>query len=60
MSRIEVPDGVLRASDAARSLNMPTKELLRLALEGEIRYVMVGGLAHFPVDAIAEYRARAT
>ena len=49
----------LRATEAARRLDMPTKDLLRLILEHEIRYVMVEGIAHVPEDAIEEYRARA-
>jgi hypothetical protein len=58
MTRIQVPEGVLRATDAARQLGMPTKELLRLALERKIRYVMVEGLVHFPIEALEEYRAQ--
>ena len=51
---------VLRASEAAREFGIPTKELLRLVHEGRIRYVMVNGIAHIPVDALDEYRARAS
>jgi hypothetical protein len=49
----------LRATEAARRLDMPTKDLLRLIFDHEIRYVMVEGIAHVPEDAIEEYRARA-
>lgn len=50
----------LRAAQAARRLGIPTKELLRLAYERRIQFVMVDGVAHFPEDAIAEYQARAS
>ena len=52
-----MPDEVLRASEAARRLAIPTKELLRLIRDRRIRYVMVDGIAHVPADAIEEYRA---
>ncbi len=51
---------LLRASRAARRLEIPTKELLRLVHERKIRYVMVDGIAHIPADAIDEYRAKAS
>lgn len=51
---------LLRASQAARKLGLPTKELLRLIHDRKIRYVMVKGIAHVPVDAVEEYRARAS
>lgn len=54
------PTEPLRAAEAARRLGIPTKELLRLAYEREIRFVVVDGVAHFSEDAIAEYRARAS
>lgn len=50
----------LRATEAARRLGISTKELLRLIHERKIRYVMVKGIAHVPVDALDEYRARAS
>lgn len=50
----------LRAAEAARYLGVPTKQLLRLAYERRIRFVMVDGVAHFPKDALAEYRAEAS
>ena len=46
----------LRASEAARRLGIPTKELLRLVYERRIRYVMVNGIAHIPAEAVDEYR----
>jgi hypothetical protein len=49
---------LLRASEAARRLDMPTKELLRLVHSREIRYQMVDGIAHVPTDALEEYRAK--
>ena len=51
---------VLRATEAARRLGMPTKELLRLIHDRKIQYVMVNGIAHVPVDALDEYRAKAS
>jgi excisionase family DNA binding protein len=61
MSPTEAPTPAepLRASEAARRLEMPTKDLLRLIHERQIRYVMVDGIAHVPEDAIDEYRGRA-
>lgn len=51
---------LLRASEAARRLGMPTKDLLRLVYERKIRYVMVNGIAHVPDDALQKYRAKAS
>lgn len=51
---------MLRAPEAARRLDIPTKELLRLIYERKIRYVMVKGIAHVPDDAIGEYRSQAS
>lgn len=53
-------DELLRASEAARRLGIPTKELLRLIHERKIRYVMVKGIAHIPDDAVEEYQAKAS
>ena len=55
-----MPAEVLRASEAARRLAIPTKELLRLIRDRRIRYVMIDGIAHVPADAVEEYRARAS
>ena len=54
-----MPAEALRATEAARRLDMPTKDLLRLIHGRKIRYVMVDGIAHVPEDAVEEYRARA-
>lgn len=51
---------ILRASEAARRLQIPTKELLRLIHQRAIRYVMVDGIAHVPADAVDKYRAKAS
>ena len=51
---------LLRASEAARRLDVSTKELLRLVCEREIRYEMVDGIAHIPTGAVEEYRAQAS
>ena len=53
-------DELLRASEAARRLGMPTKDLLRLVHDRKIRYVMVKGIAHIPHDAVEEYQAKAS
>ncbi|MGH9094337.1 MAG: hypothetical protein ACRDXE_04190 [Acidimicrobiales bacterium] len=51
---------LLRATEAARRLDIPTMELLRLIYDRHIRYVMVDGMAHVPADAIDEYRTQAS
>jgi excisionase family DNA binding protein len=48
---------LLRATEAARRLGIPTKDLLRLIHSRKIRYVMVNGIAHVPVDALDDYAA---
>jgi hypothetical protein len=55
-----VEEESLRAAQAAQSLGIPTKELLRLVYERKIRYVMVDGIAHVPIDAVEEYRSKAS
>ncbi|HVB92492.1 MAG TPA: hypothetical protein VND70_10395 [Acidimicrobiales bacterium] len=55
-----MPTEPLRAKQAARRLDIPTKELLRLVYERKIRHVMVDGVAHIPEDAIVEYQAKAS
>jgi excisionase family DNA binding protein len=50
---------LLRVTEAARRLGIPTRELLRLIHDREIRYVMVDGIAHVPEDAVLEYRPHA-
>jgi excisionase family DNA binding protein len=57
---VEMAVELLRASEAARRLGMPTKDLLHLVHERKIRYVMVKGIAHVPDDALEEYRATAS
>jgi excisionase family DNA binding protein len=51
---------LLTASEAARRLEIPTKEVLRLIHQRKIRYVMVKGIAHVPEDAVEEFRAKAS
>jgi hypothetical protein len=53
-------DDFLRASEAARRLDISTKDLLELVNERKIRYVMIDGIAHVPVEALEEFRARAS
>jgi excisionase family DNA binding protein len=57
---VEMADDLLKASEAARRLGIPTKEVLRLIHERKLRYVMVRGIAHVPDDAVEEFRARAS
>jgi excisionase family DNA binding protein len=54
-----VADTPLRASEAARRLGVSTRELLRLIHERRIDFVMHDGIAHVPVEAIEQYRAKA-
>ena len=53
-------DELLRASEAARRLDISTKDLLGLVHERKIRYVMVDGIAHVSVEALDELRAKAS
>jgi excisionase family DNA binding protein len=53
-----MPAEALRATEAARRLGIPTKDLLRLIHDRKIRYVMIDGIAHVPADAIDDYRTR--
>lgn len=54
-----MPVEPLIAAEAARRLDLPIKELLRLVYERKIRYVMLDGIAHIPEDAVDEYRREA-
>jgi hypothetical protein len=51
---------LLRAAEAARRLDIPTKELLRLVHGRAFRYEMINGIAHIPAEALLEYRASAS
>ena len=53
-----MPVELLRASEAARRLDLPTKALLELVHQGRIRYEMVDGIAHVPADALDEYQSK--
>lgn len=55
-----MPAELLRATEAARRLGIPTKDLLKLVYEHKIRYIMVDGIAHIPVDAVNAQGARAS
>jgi hypothetical protein len=48
-------DEPLRATEAARRLGITTKELLTLAYERRIEYVMRDGIVHFPPDGLTRY-----
>ena len=55
-----MPAELLRASEAARRLGMPTKDLLRLVYDRRIRFIMVDGIAHIPIDALEDFRTQAS
>ena len=55
-----VDEQPLRAAQAAPRLGITTKDLLPLVYERRIRYVMVHGIAHSPIDAVEEYRSKAS
>jgi excisionase family DNA binding protein len=56
-----MPTEPLRATEAARRLGVTTRDVLMLVRDQQIRYVMIDGIAHIPVDAIEEYlQARAS
>jgi hypothetical protein len=59
MSTETTPTEPLIAAEAARRLEMPLKELLRLTVHRKIRFVMVNGIAHYPEDALEDYRRQA-
>jgi hypothetical protein len=48
---------LLRASEAARRLDIQTKELLRLVHGRQIRHEMIDGIAQIPTGALDDYRA---
>lgn len=48
---------LLRATQAARRLGVSTRDLVQPVQERKIRYVMVKGTAHGPVDARGTKRA---
>ena len=50
----------VRAPEAARRLEIPTKEVIRLMYQRDIRFVLVDGIAHIPTDAIDEYRSNSS
>jgi len=52
-------DEPLRAPEAARRLGISTKDVLALAHERRIDYVMRDGIVHFPPDALERYLASA-
>jgi len=54
----QMTDPLLQVTEAARRLDISTKQLLVLIHERKIEYVMLNGIAHIPVDAINEYRAK--
>jgi hypothetical protein len=56
----QMPAELLRASQAARRLELSTKDRLRPIYDRRIRFVMVDGIGHIRTDALDEYRARAS
>jgi excisionase family DNA binding protein len=55
-----MPTELLTASESARRLGIPTRALVRLISERQIRYVMLDGIAHIPEEALDEYQAKAS
>lgn len=51
---------LLRASEAARRLEISTKELLTLVYGREVRYELVDGIAHISTDALEEHQAQSS
>jgi excisionase family DNA binding protein len=51
---------LLRASEAARRLDISTKDLLQLIEQRKLRYEMVDGIAHVPTDAVEMYKTKAS
>ncbi len=52
--------GALTMAEAARRLDVPTREVVDAVLQRRIRYIMVRGIAHIPEDALEEYPAKAS
>lgn len=50
----------IRMAEAARRLGITTRQVVRLLHGGELRYVLVDGMAHVPEDSIEEFRSRTT
>lgn len=50
---------LLRAPEVARRLGLSTREVVRLIYDRRIRFVMVDGVAHVPVEALEDYRHQA-
>jgi hypothetical protein len=51
---------LVRAAEAARRLEIPTKEVIRPMYHRDIRFVVVDAIAHIPADAIDEYRSNSS
>ena len=49
-----------RASQAARELEISTRDLLPLVYDRRVCFVMVDGIGHVPPDALDEYRAQSS
>ena len=58
MREVPVPTELLRASQAARELEISTRDLLPLVYDRRVCFVMVDGIGHVPPDALDEYRAQ--
>ena len=55
-----MPTELLTASEAARRLGSRLGLWYASSASGEIRYVMLDGIAHIPEEALDEYRAQAS
>jgi hypothetical protein len=51
---------LLRTSEAAHRLDVPTKALLDLGWHRRMRYEMVDGLSPIPAGALMDYQANVT
>jgi hypothetical protein len=50
---------LLRTPAAARRLGISTKDLVRLAYERKVDFVLIRGLLHFAPEILDEYQASA-
>jgi excisionase family DNA binding protein len=52
--------GAVTMAEAARQLDVPTREIIEAVMERRIRFVMVRGIAHIPQQALKDYPAKAS
>jgi excisionase family DNA binding protein len=49
--------GALTVAEAARRLGVDGRQLVEDMYHRRIRFVMIGGIAHIPEDALEEFRS---